>query len=165
VEVWLWLLFKVIFTWKCIKIIFFYFLKIIFDINTSKQYENTKNISIWSKKIKIIIFFKNAFETQKQTGFYETQLKKYVKTASQKLRFKLNFLVDPTIQDAVWFVTKYLAAFVSPQTQKLMKNKHSRILFVFLAFVLNRSHHIIYIYISLIILFKNIFFTRNLIFI
>jgi len=68
------------------------------------------------KKIKIIIFFKNAFETQKQTGFYETQLKKYVKTASQKLRFKLNFLVDPTIQDAVWFVTKYLAAFVSPQT-------------------------------------------------
>jgi hypothetical protein len=30
---------------------------------------------------------------QKQTGFYETQLKKHVKTASQKLYFKLNFVV------------------------------------------------------------------------
>jgi hypothetical protein len=28
---------------------------------------------------------------QKQTKFYETQLKKHVKTASQKLCFKLNF--------------------------------------------------------------------------
>jgi hypothetical protein len=34
---------------------------------------------------------------QKQTGFYETQLKKHVKIASQKLHFKLNFLVGLTI--------------------------------------------------------------------
>jgi len=35
-EVWLQLFFKVFFTQKYIKIIFFYFLKIIFDIDTSK---------------------------------------------------------------------------------------------------------------------------------
>ena len=34
---------------------------------------------------------------QKQTAFYEIQLKKHVKIASQKLCFKLNFLVDPTV--------------------------------------------------------------------
>jgi hypothetical protein len=46
--------------------IFFYFLKIIFDINVSKWSENTKNILIWSKKNKKYSnFFKNAFETQK----------------------------------------------------------------------------------------------------
>jgi hypothetical protein len=46
--------------------IFFYFLKIIFDINVSKWSENTKNILIWSKKNKkYSIFLKNAFETQK----------------------------------------------------------------------------------------------------
>jgi hypothetical protein len=38
---------------------------------------------------------------QKQTGFYETQLKKHVKTTLQKLYFKLNFLVSPAIQNAV----------------------------------------------------------------
>jgi hypothetical protein len=59
--------------------IFFYFLKIIFDISTSKWSENTKNISIWSKEKKLI-FFKSAFETQKQIGFYETQLQNHVKT-------------------------------------------------------------------------------------
>jgi hypothetical protein len=35
-EVWLQLFFKVFFTQKYIKIIFYYFLKIIFDIDTSK---------------------------------------------------------------------------------------------------------------------------------
>jgi len=70
-------------------------------------------------------FFKSAFETQKQTGFYETQLKKHVKTASQKLRFKLNFLMGPVVQNTVWFVTKYVVVFVSSQTQKLVRNKHS----------------------------------------
>jgi hypothetical protein len=34
---------------------------------------------------------------QKQTMFYETQLKEHVKTASQNLRFKLKFLVSPAI--------------------------------------------------------------------
>jgi hypothetical protein len=38
---------------------------------------------------------------KKQTGFHETQLKKYVKTAAQKLDFKLNFLVDPMIQNII----------------------------------------------------------------
>jgi len=62
-----------------------------------------KNISIWSKekKLKNLIFFKNVFKTQKQTGFYETQLKKHLKTASQKLHFKYNFVVDLTIQNTV----------------------------------------------------------------
>jgi hypothetical protein len=48
---------------------------------------------IWSKEKnkKLSIFFKSAFGTKKQTVFYETQLKKYVKTVSWKLRFKLNF--------------------------------------------------------------------------
>jgi hypothetical protein len=39
-----------------------------------------KNINL--KKIIIIIFFKSVFETQKQIGFNETQLKKYLKTTS-----------------------------------------------------------------------------------
>jgi hypothetical protein len=33
---------------KYMPIMFFYFLKIIFDISTSKWFENTKNILIWS---------------------------------------------------------------------------------------------------------------------
>ena len=70
---------------------FFYFFKIIFDISASKWSENTKTILIWSKKK--LIFFKSAFKTQKQTEFYKIQL--HVKTAYQKLRFKLNFLVAP----------------------------------------------------------------------
>jgi hypothetical protein len=37
----------------------------------------TQKKLIWSKKI---IFFKSAFETQKQTEFYETQLKNHIKT-------------------------------------------------------------------------------------
>jgi hypothetical protein len=48
---------------------------------------------------------------QKQTEFYETQLKKHVKTVSQKLHFKLNFLVDPTVWNAVSYVTKYVNVF------------------------------------------------------
>jgi hypothetical protein len=43
-----------------------------------------KNINLKQrKKLKIFNFFKSAFETQKETGFYETQLKKHVKTAFQ----------------------------------------------------------------------------------
>jgi hypothetical protein len=51
---------------------------------------------IWSReknKIKLI-FEKSAFKTQKQTKFYETRLKKHVKIASQKLRLKLNLLMN-----------------------------------------------------------------------
>jgi hypothetical protein len=56
-EVWLWLFFKVLFTQKSVSIIFFYFLKIIFEISTSKWFENIKNILLQSKK-KIQIFLK-----------------------------------------------------------------------------------------------------------
>jgi hypothetical protein len=62
---------------------------------------------------------------QKQTGFYKTHLKKHVKTVAQKLRFKLNFLLDPAVQNTVWFVTKHLIAFVLLQRQKLIKNKRN----------------------------------------
>jgi hypothetical protein len=58
----------VLFAWKYIKIIIFYFLKIIFDTSTSKSSENTKNINLKLKNKRISIFFKSAFETQKQTG-------------------------------------------------------------------------------------------------
>jgi hypothetical protein len=62
---------------------------------------------------------------QKQTEFYKTQLQKHVKAASQKLHFKLNFLVGPTIKNTVWCVTKHLTVFFAPQTQKLQVNKHN----------------------------------------
>jgi len=46
-----------LFAQKCIKIIFFfYFLKIIFDINTSKRYENIKKIILSKKKKNIQLF-------------------------------------------------------------------------------------------------------------
>jgi len=45
---------------------------------------------------------------QKQIGFYKTPLKKHIKTVAQKLRFKLNFLVGPAVQNKVWFVTNIL---------------------------------------------------------
>jgi hypothetical protein len=51
-RVWLRLLFKMFFIHKYIKIIFFYFLNIIFNISTSKWFENIKNILIWRKKNK-----------------------------------------------------------------------------------------------------------------
>jgi len=41
-----------------------------------------KYINLKQKKNKTkLIFFKNTFETQKQTRFYKTQLKKYTKTS------------------------------------------------------------------------------------
>jgi hypothetical protein len=53
---------------------YFYFLKIIFDVSASKWSKKTKKILIWSKEKnkKLSIFFKNVFEKQKQTVFYET---------------------------------------------------------------------------------------------
>jgi hypothetical protein len=56
----LWLFFKMFFTQKNILIIFFYFLKIIFEISTLKWFENIKNILLQSKK-KIQIFSKTYF--------------------------------------------------------------------------------------------------------
>jgi hypothetical protein len=49
----------IFFTQKYIEI-FFLKKKIIFDISTSKWFENTKNILIWNKK-KFKIFFKSIF--------------------------------------------------------------------------------------------------------
>jgi hypothetical protein len=107
----------------------FFFKKKLFLIpayqNDLKKHKKYINLKQRKKNTKFLNFFKSTFETQKQTGFYKTQLKKYVKTASQKLRFKLIFLVSPAVQNIVWFITKHLAAFVSPQTQKLVKNKHN----------------------------------------
>jgi hypothetical protein len=55
--------------------VFFYFLKIIFDISALKMiWKHQKYINLKLRK-KNSIFLKNTFETQKQTGFYETQLK------------------------------------------------------------------------------------------
>jgi hypothetical protein len=45
INFWLWWFFKVIFILKCIKMIFFYFLKFIFEISTSKR-SKTKKIKI-----------------------------------------------------------------------------------------------------------------------
>ena len=56
------LLFKMLFTLKWIKIFFFNYLKIIFDISASK------NINFKQRKNKKnLIFLKSAFEIQKQT--------------------------------------------------------------------------------------------------
>ena len=48
----------------------FFFKKKSFLISAPKWSKNTKKILIWSKEKnkKNLIFFKNAFETQKQTG-------------------------------------------------------------------------------------------------
>jgi hypothetical protein len=47
--------FNVFFTYKYIKIIYFYFFKILFNLSASKWSKNTKNILIWSKKIQIFL--------------------------------------------------------------------------------------------------------------
>jgi len=61
------LLYKNAYYLKMYQNIFFYFLKINFDISASKWSENTKKILIWSKEKnkKILNFEKSAFETQK----------------------------------------------------------------------------------------------------
>jgi hypothetical protein len=86
----------VLFTWKCIKIIFFYLKKIFLISAHQNNLKTLKNNNLKQRKNKKKIY-KSAFEMQKQTGFYETQLKKHVKIASQKLHFKLNFLVGLTV--------------------------------------------------------------------
>jgi len=88
--------------------IFFLFLKNYFWYQRIKMiWKHQKYINLKQrKKIKKSIFFKSAFESQKQTRFYETRLKKHVKIASQKLCLKLNFLVGPAVQNTIWFVTK-----------------------------------------------------------
>jgi hypothetical protein len=48
--VWLRLLFKVLFMPKCIKMMFFHFLKIIFEISVSKRSKTYKKINFFAKK-------------------------------------------------------------------------------------------------------------------
>jgi hypothetical protein len=63
--------FQSVFYLKMHQNIFFYFLKIIFDISVSKWFENTKNISIWSKEKnkKIYIFSKTLLKRKAKQGF------------------------------------------------------------------------------------------------
>ena len=65
-KVWLWLLFKLFFIQKCIKIIFFLFFKNYFYISILKWSKNTKKY-INLKQKKNFNFFKNIFKIQKQT--------------------------------------------------------------------------------------------------
>jgi hypothetical protein len=58
-EIWLLLPFKIFFIHKNIKMIFFYFKKIIFNISILEKFENIKKILIWSKEKKFN-FFLNA---------------------------------------------------------------------------------------------------------
>ena len=44
INFWLWWFFKVIFILKCIKMMFFYFLKFIFEISTSKRSKTKKKL-------------------------------------------------------------------------------------------------------------------------
>jgi len=72
------------------------FFKIIFNISILKLFKNTKNILIWSKeKNKTNLnFFKNIFQTQKQTG-------------SQRKRgevFKKTFEIVTMIVLILWFI-------------------------------------------------------------
>ena len=54
---------------------------------------------------------------------YKTQLKKYVKTISQKIYFKLNFLVSPAVQNQFGLLSNTLLCLL--QTQKQLRKKHS----------------------------------------
>jgi hypothetical protein len=60
---------------------------------------------------------------QKQTEFYETQLKKHVKTVSQKLHFKLNFLMDQYEMQFHMLLNMLLCFFCTTDTK--IKSKHT----------------------------------------
>jgi len=87
-KVWLWLLFKVLFTQKSMPIIFFYFLKIIFEISTLKWFENIKNILLQSKK-KNLIFLKALLKSTPKQALKEEATLHY----SLPLSFGLLYLV------------------------------------------------------------------------
>jgi len=103
VVMWLLLIFKVLFTWKCIKI-FFYFLKIIFYISASKWSENTKKILIWSKKN---IFFQKYFWNAKTNRIIRNLIIKICKNCFSNLIFLMNFI----IKNIIWCIIKYLTIF------------------------------------------------------
>jgi hypothetical protein len=65
--VWLWLLFKVLFTQKSMPTIFFYFLKIIFEIAHQDDLKTSK--TYYFKKKKNSNFLKSNFQQQCQTPY------------------------------------------------------------------------------------------------
>jgi hypothetical protein len=67
-----------LFAWKNIKIMFFYFLKFILDINTLKRYKNTK---------------KNNLKQKKNSNFEE----KHVETHSQTVPYPISISIEKTI--------------------------------------------------------------------
>jgi hypothetical protein len=67
-----------LFAWKNIKIMFFYFLKFILDINTLKRYKNTK---------------KNNLKQKKKSNFEE----KHVETHSQTVPYPISISIEKTI--------------------------------------------------------------------
>jgi hypothetical protein len=66
--VWLRLFFKVFFTRKYIKIIFFIFKKLFLTSTHQKSKNTKKNINLKKKNKKNSNFFRNPFKIQKQTG-------------------------------------------------------------------------------------------------
>ena len=64
-------------------------------------------------------------QKQIRRNFYKTQLKKYVKTALQKLCFKLNFYSGSRHIKRSLVCYQTPCCVVSPQTQKLAENKRS----------------------------------------
>jgi hypothetical protein len=73
---------KVRFTWKYIKIIFLFYKNYFWYQYIKIIWKYKKQIWSQEKNKKKLNFKKSAFETQKQTKFYKTQLKKHVKIYS-----------------------------------------------------------------------------------
>jgi len=71
VEVWLQLLFKLLFTWKYSKIIFFFIFKKLFLISTHQNDLKTQNIYQFEakKKIKKLIFLKALLKRKNKQSF------------------------------------------------------------------------------------------------
>ena len=87
VVVWLRLLFKIYFYLKIHQNNFFYFKKIIFDINASKWSEN-KKILIWSKKNN---FFQKRFWNAKTNRVLRNSVIKACKNCFLKTMFQIQF--------------------------------------------------------------------------
>jgi hypothetical protein len=71
VKVWLQLLFKLLFTWKYIKIIYFFIFKKLFLISTHQNDLKTQNIYQFEakKKIKKLIFLKALLKRKNKQSF------------------------------------------------------------------------------------------------
>jgi len=95
VEVWLWLLFKVIFTWKCIKIIFFLFFKNYFWYQHIKTiWKHQKYINL-KQKNKNNYFFQKYFWNAKTNKVLRNSVKKICKNCFTKTTFQTQFFSRP----------------------------------------------------------------------